>query len=250
MPVFTLLGTNFNITAAWPTPIELAVVDDCGVSAANGSVVTTFSNNDPALSMSSQGNGRWSATWPPRNARSADLTISAQAQLPEKKIAGATQIKGSLKPNPNVPVISSGGVVGAASYDQAPGPGTLVSIFGGGLADGVGGATKLPLDTRLQNTEVFLAGQPLPLIFTSDGQVNAILPYELPGNTRQQLIVKRGTSLSVPEPLVIAETQPAIFSTDLTGKGQGHIYRITATGEQILAAPGTPAKAGDALVIF
>jgi hypothetical protein len=41
-----------------------------------------------------------------------------------------------------------------------------------------------------------------------------------------------------------SNVQPAIFSTDFTGKEQGHIYTMTAAGEQILAGPGTPAKAG------
>src|SRR5262249_6140807 len=43
---------------------------------------------------------------------------------------------------------------------------------------------------------------------------------------------------------------PAIFSTDSTGKGQGHIYVVPSADQQILADAAAPAKAGDAVVIY
>jgi uncharacterized protein (TIGR03437 family) len=56
--------------------------------------------------------------------------------------------------------------------------------------------------------------------------------------------------MSVPEPIEVAPAQPSIFSIDGSGKGQGHIYRITPAGDAILAAPGAPAAAGEAIVIY
>jgi adhesin/invasin len=56
--------------------------------------------------------------------------------------------------------------------------------------------------------------------------------------------------MSVPEPIEVTHAQPAIFTKDGTGKGQGHIYRVTAAGEQLLACPEAPARAGDTLVIY
>ena len=43
---------------------------------------------------------------------------------------------------------------------------------------------------------------------------------------------------------------PAIFTTDGSGKGQGHIYAFPRPGLQVLVDASSPAKAGDALVIY
>src|SRR6478752_5271517 len=63
------------------------------------------------------------------------------------------------------------------------------------------------------------------------------------------MIVRRGNILSVPEMLLIGTTQPAVFTIDGTGKGQGHIYAATADGVN-LADNAHPAKAGDTLVLY
>ena len=39
----------------------------------------------------------------------------------------------------------------------------------------------------------------MPLQFTSDGQINAVIPYDIPVNSIQQMLVRKGTSYSVPE---------------------------------------------------
>lgn len=250
LPVFTLLGANFTSPTAWPTPIEVFVIDDCGAPLADGSVIASFSNGDPPLALTAVRNGRWSATWTPRNARNAATTVTVNAVPAAGNIQGATQVAGGVQANPNVPVVSSGGIVGAASYNAYPAPGTLIAIFGSALSEAPAAATGVPLSTSLATTSVFLSGQSLPLISAADGQVNAMIPYNLSATTRHQLIVKRGASLSVPEPIALSTAQPAIFSVDSSGKGQGHIYKATAAGEQILAGPANPAGAGDVLVMY
>ena len=46
------------------------------------------------------------------------------------------------------------------------------------------------------------------------------------------------------------DAQPAILATAGNGPGQGHIYKATAAGAQILADANAPATAGDTLVIY
>lgn len=250
LPLFTLLGTNFNNPVAWPTPIEIRVVDDCGELLNAGAVIAGFSNGDPPLGLTLVGGGRWAGTWTPRNARTSALTVTVNAQKPDPKLEGTVQLSGAVQLNPNVPIVNSGGVVGAASYNGFPAPGTLISIFGAALSDTQAGATKLPLDTQLATTSAILGGRSLSLVFSSAGQVNAIIPYGLATNARYPLVIQRGNTISVPEPVVIAEAQPAIFTADLTGKGQGYIFKATADGQLILAGPATPVTAGDVLVIY
>ncbi len=250
IPLLTLIGANFSSPTAWPTPIEARIIDDCGAAFLNGTVSTSFSNGDPPLVLASQRNGRWSATWTPRNARAAGVIVTLRATDPSTGVAGQVAVTGGAPENADVPVLSSGGVVGSASYNVDPSPGTLVSVFGSALARGISSAERLPLETRLLDTSVVLGGRALPLVFSSGGQINALIPYNLPPNTVAQMIVRRGNAISTPEPVAISDSQPAVFTLDLSGNGQGHIYRATAAGEQILASAGSAVTAGDVIVIY
>ena len=249
LPVFSLLGDNFNVPAAWPTPIEVTIVDDCGTPMTAGSVNVTFSNADPMLTLTSSRNGKWTTTWPPVNPRSG-VTLIATAIQPETRLSGTAKIGGGVQPNPDVPIISHGGIVDTASYGQAPAPGDLIAIFGNKLSPGVASASSLPLNTQLNTTGMLLAGEQLPLIYTSDGQVNAMIPYDVAVNARLQLIAQRSGSLSVPESVPVGVARPAVFTVDASGKGQGHIYTINSSGSQVLADANAPAKPGDVLVVY
>jgi uncharacterized protein (TIGR03437 family) len=171
------------------------------------------------------------------------------AENSQGTLKGAAQVTGGLRTGLLPPSIQPGGVVSAASYAaNAPiPPGGMVSIFGSGLAQGTDSSKKLPLEKELSGTLVTLGGKTLPLLFTSDGQVNAMVPYGLPVNTQHQLVVRRGDTYTVPEPVTVAAAGPAIFAKDMTGKGQGLIVS-SSTGKY--AEPGTATKAGDVLVIY
>ena len=248
LPLFTSLGTDFAVPAGWPVPLDVRVVDDCGAPMVAGSVVASFSSGDPPVSLVGLKDGRWSGTWQARNAQQPQVTVTVAAEMAAPKIQGRAQVTGGLQGNANPPVLSPGGVVSAASLTpQAPlAPGSIVSIFGARLSEGRGGATRLPLENQLAGAQVSLAGRPLPLLFASDGQINALVPWDIPVNARLQMIVRRGTSLSVPEAVVAAPAQPAIFTRDQSGKGQGLIY--SASG--VLADAAAPVRAGEAVVIY
>jgi uncharacterized protein (TIGR03437 family) len=250
LPVFTTLGSNFNAPAAWPAAIEVNVTDDCGSPVRTGSVVTAFSNGDPPLNLASQQDGHWSATWAPQNARTSAMVVTVTAQQPQTSLQGTVQIGGNVQDNPNIPAL--GALVSAGSFTPMarPSPGELVSVFGLNLADGIEFASSLPLKTQMQGTLIAFGGRPLPLVYTNPNQVNAMLPYGITPGTTYQLIVTRGNRLSVPQSLTVAAAEPAIFSIDSSGKGQGDIFVYRSATEQILAAPGQPAKAGDILIIY
>jgi uncharacterized protein (TIGR03437 family) len=250
LPVFTSLGSNFSAPASWPAAIEVSVTDDCGSPVRTGSVVTSFSNGDPPLALASQQDGHWSATWAPRNPRSSSMVVTVTAQQLQANLQGTIQIGGTVPDNPEIPAL--GGLVSSGSYSALtnPSPGELVSVFGVKLADGVEAASSLPLKTQMQGTLLALGGRPLPLIYTSPGQVNAMMPYGLTAGTTYQLIATRGNRLSVPQPVTVAAAEPAIFTADASGKGQGDIFIYVSAAEQVLSAPARPATAGDVLIIY
>jgi uncharacterized protein (TIGR03437 family) len=253
LPVFTELGANFSTVAAWPTPIQVTVVDDCGNFLTAGSVTASFSDGDPALPLTSLNNGSWSATWQPRNS-SAQVVITVDAVEvavgAAPPLQGTQSIGGSLQANPTTPSINSGGVVSAAKSVANPplAPGGFTSIYGVNLSSGQNPALSLPLATHLGATQVILGGRLLPLQYANNGQVNAVIPYDVPPNTTQQLIISNGPALSVPEPVVIATAQPAVFAQS---DGSGVVFDVKpGTTAQILVDADHPMSAGDAIVIY
>jgi uncharacterized protein (TIGR03437 family) len=147
------------------------------------------------------------------------------------------------------PVVTAQGVVHAAS-DQGGvpiAPGGLITIYGLNLADAGGQTTGLPLPAQLNGTQVFLGDQPLPILYTSEGQLNVQVPYGIPINGQYQLTVQHANAYSVPQQLVVAAAQPGIFTVNQTGSGQGSIVK---SDQVTLAQPGTPASIGENVVIY
>ena len=222
----------------------MEVVDDCGVAINTGSVIVSFSDGDPPIGLLSTGNGNWAGTWVPVHSTTG-FTVRADAQrLP---LTGSVQVSGQVLSNPTVPVVATGGIVSNADFAGAPAVGLLVSIFGSGLADGSAQFTNVPLPQRLGSTSVVLSGVELPLLYVSDTQVNVAIPYNVPVNTSQQLVVLRGNAVSVPVPLAVFASEPSILSVSGRGSGQGLIFNAI-TGMR--ADTNSPAAAGDYLVIY
>ncbi len=249
LPVFTTLASGFSTPAAWPTPIVVNVVDDCASPVTTGVVTVAFGNGDPPLSLLSLGDGNWTGTWTPNHVVSA-FTITSTAQTPQPVLQGTVEISGQVPLNPAVPAVNPGGVISAIDYTSSPALGLLVSIFGSSLADATAGAQSLPLPQQLGTTTVVLGSEQLPLLFVSGGQINLVVPFDLAPKTQYQLIVQRGTAISVPVTVTVMSAQPAILSANGSGSGQGQVYRIDAAGNAALADAQTPAQPGQALVIY
>jgi uncharacterized protein (TIGR03437 family) len=251
-PLFTSLGAGFTITTGWPSPVELRVVDDCGNPLTSGSVTASFSNTDPSLTLNSLGDGRWTGTWQAQNAASS-VSVTAAAATADRSVSGSAQVAGGLSKNANPPpVVAQGGVLNAASYQlQASlAPGSLISIFGQLLAQGTVSAPALPLTNSLGGTIVTIAGRSLPLLYAGSDQVNAMIPYDLPINATHQLIVQRGTAISIPQPVNVLASQSGVFTKDLTGQGLGIVVKVANDGTQTVVGADNPATAYDALVIY
>jgi uncharacterized protein (TIGR03437 family) len=222
------------------------VADDCGNAASNATVVASFSNGDPPLALSSLQNGIYAATWRPANTAS-QVTVTARAIAPPLAAVTVTA-QGQVSGNAGVPVVFSGGLVNAASF--APGaplpPGGMVSVFGGNMATSSGGAVTVPLPLTLSGASVSIGGLNAPLFYSSAAQINAQIPFELPVNSRPQVVVNQGGALTVPETIVVAPAAPGIFATNQQGTGQGAILNVN----NVLVDASAPAAAGDVVQVF
>ena len=244
LPALTSLGSGFNVPAGYPHGLEARVVDDCGNTHLTGNVYVEFSNGDPPVRLSSLNNGRWDGTWKTGTLQAAQVTLTVTATNPDLRIRGESQTTGGLGTPQPAPVVADNGVVSAASLQPSPlAPGALISVFGDGLSEGTLQAPGLPLPQQLGGTTISIGDHILPLLYTSDGQVNAVVPLDLNVNTNQQLLVQRGTTYAAaPVYVDVASAQPAVFQAS----GQA----IVTDRHGQLINPTNPLRPGDVAIIY
>jgi uncharacterized protein (TIGR03437 family) len=153
------------------------------------------------------------------------------------------------------PVVTQGGIVNAAGLGHSItiAPGSLISIFGNGLASALSVASSATLSTSLGDVDsVTINGTPAPLSFVSGGQINAQAPWELPPGQWNVVVTRKG----VASPPVAA--QVSAFSPALYGFNLGTAQAIAVNTDGTIAAPvGSidgvtchPAAVGDAIVFY
>ncbi len=244
------LNANFTSPVGWPTSIELQVVDDCGSAIGSATVVASFSNGDPPLALASLRNGAYTGTWRPVTT-AAQVTVTVRATLPPLNEA-MVQAQGQVQANPTAPALFAGGIVNGASFarGEALAPGSIVSVFGRNLASGQNFASRLPLDVTLGGATLNVGGVDVPLFFSSDGQINAQLPFELTPNSRPHAVVRVRRdaleAITVPETITIAAARPGIFTVNQQGTGQGAILDLQGR----LVDSTAPAAVGDVVQVF
>ena len=143
-------------------------------------------------------------------------------------------------------------VVNSASYTSPNqvAPCSWVSIFGQSLANAQVLASSVPLGGNLGGSRAVLAGTPLPLNFVADGQINAQIPCGLSTDTQLDLQVVNGNTQSPTQPIVVSDAQPALFTVNQQGFGQGAIFGVAADGSEFVADSSHPVHAGDVVVIY
>lgn len=84
-----------------------------------------------------------------------------------------------------------------ASYitDSTP-AGSVFVLFGQNLAARTVSASTVPLPTTLLNTSVTVNGELAPLFYVDPGQIDAQIPWDIPGNTLANVVVKNGSAVS------------------------------------------------------
>lgn len=239
------LGGGFNVSLGLPATVEVQLAHDCGAVVTDANVIATFSNDDPPLVLNNLRNGIYVGTWRPLKALNPTTIIlrASHRSFPAAEI----QVRGDITGSSTLPQLFPGGVVQGASY--APGaavaPGSIVSLFGSLLA-GPGSAALVPLPLTLGGATVNAGGVDSPLFFSSAGQINAQLPYELTAGTRVQAYVRNGTTLTGPETLTISAARPGIFTLSQSGSGQGAILNTKGS----LVDSLSPASPSDVVSVY
>jgi uncharacterized protein (TIGR03437 family) len=140
-------------------------------------------------------------------------------------------------------------VNGASNLVGAIAPGEVVVLYGSGL--GPANLTQFQLGsnglvpTNVAGTSIYFNSIPAPVLYTSDNQVGAIVPFGVSGSQVQISAVYNGQT-SAPLPASVATAVPALFTLNNSGSGQA--AAINQNGSVNGAA--APVKAGDVISLY
>ena len=150
---------------------------------------------------------------------------------------------------PPQPVVTA--VENAASYEGgAVAPGEIVVLLGQNLGPAVlvtgdfGPSGQLA--TQVVGTQVTFNGVAAPLLYTSNGAVAAIVPYEVRGAQTAAIQLTYNGRVSALQTVPLVETLPGIFTADASGLGQGAILNE----DYSLNSPDNPVIAGAVVVLY
>jgi trimeric autotransporter adhesin len=144
-------------------------------------------------------------------------------------------------------------VSGASLQPGAVSPGEIVTLFGNGLgpATPATGTSFTPtssdtVPTTLADVTVTFNNVPAPLIFVAAGQINAIVPYEVAGQTSVPVVVQNNGTTSASFTVPVTAVTPDIFALSDSGNGQGAILNSDAS----VNGSGNPAAPGSIISIY
>lgn len=150
---------------------------------------------------------------------------------------------------PPAPVVTAVG--NAASYAaSAVSPGEIVAVFGSNMGPAsltlfqLTGGGSFP--TSIAGTEVLFDGVSAPMIYTSKGQVSAMVPYGMAGKNSTNVQVRYQGVVSAAIAMPVQSATPGIFSQDVSGLGPGAILNQDTSLNQ----GSRPAAVGDIVSIY
>jgi uncharacterized protein (TIGR03437 family) len=143
-----------------------------------------------------------------------------------------------------MPAISaSDGVSGSWAPAAGPvAPGSLLSIYGSGFAVAESVSPALPLPTAVAGTTVTINNIAAPILYSSPGQMNVQVPYEISPGTAV-VAVNNACGASAPMIFPVSQAAPYIWQN---GPGGPAAFNQDGT----LNSPANPAAAGSVVVVF
>jgi uncharacterized protein (TIGR03437 family) len=232
----TNLKTNPNATLAMPAPTGTVVINDgsttVGTAALTGSPILTI-----PLSTLSLGAHTLTATYS-GDSNYASITFGNYSLT----VVAA-------------PTITAGGIVNTASY--TPGTiaqGSLFSIFGSNLGPSTPvAAASFPIPATLGGSSVTITqnGQQYNawVEYASAGQVNAILPSNVPVGNAQLTVTYNGLT-SLPANITVSTTSFGVFFTSANEADAAIAQNYVGPSSYPLNQPSTPAMPGQVVLVW
>lgn len=182
---------------------------------------------------------------------SGNISISALGQNSLTSTL-TTTIPVSLTIAPPGPLALAADIKSATTYQASFAvPGMPLVVYGSALGPSTLTLLSLTPDnssiaTSVAGTRVLFDGTPAPMIYSSNGQISMIVPFELVGKTSTQVVVEYNGVQSPPVSLPVLSAAPGLFAANSQGYGQGAI--LNADGSY--NSTENPAPVGSTIVLY
>jgi len=145
-------------------------------------------------------------------------------------------------------------ITNAASFQPGPiAPGEIISIFGTNIGPATPASGTGFQPTASGTVPIALAGVTVtfnnvdaPLLFVGPNQINAVVPYEVFGQTTANVVVSLNGATSAAFTAGVVATSPAIFARSQNGNGEGAILNQ----DNSVNGVSNPAAKGSIIQIF
>jgi uncharacterized protein (TIGR03437 family) len=208
-----------------------------GGTAAGATATGTYSVNSTCV-----GSGTMTDTTGKTTALNFTLTNAASSAVNMLE-AGSTFVRTGTAHSAFVNPDNAIGNVASYITDSTP-AGSVFVLFGQDLASRGVSASTIPLPTILLNTQVTVNGEPAPLFYVDSGQIDAQIPWDIPGNTLANVVVKNGTALSNTAAVYI----PATGAPGISVYGNNRAVVVNQNGT--LNSGADTANVGDTVVVY
>jgi uncharacterized protein (TIGR03437 family) len=132
-----------------------------------------------------------------------------------------------------------------ASYAvNATPPGSVFVVFGTELATKMASALNTPLPTTLLTTTVTVNGELAPLFYVNTGQIDAQMPWDIPGGTVASVVVTNGDATSNAAAVFVPATGTPGISVYSTNRA------VVVNQDGSVNSPTAGAAVGDEEVVY
>jgi uncharacterized protein (TIGR03437 family) len=160
-----------------------------------------------------------------------------QIHGPDGSLQGAAPVTVYALPTASQPPVIGSVVSAATQIAGSLSPGEIITLHG----IGIGTPPGSPL-----GIEVLFDGRAAPVLYTSPSQVNAIVPFEVSGQTMTTIQVINQGIESAAWGVPVTASAPGIFTRNQSGQGPAAVLNQDST----VNSPTNPALGGTAIQIF
>lgn len=123
-------------------------------------------------------------------------------------------------------------------------PGGVFVLYGTDLATKIASAATVPFPTTLLTTTVTVNGEKVPLYYVSPTQINAVMPWDIPGGAVASVIVGNGSSNSNAAAIYVPATGTpgiAVYNTNRA---------VVTNADNSVNSASNGANVGDEVVVW
>jgi uncharacterized protein (TIGR03437 family) len=244
--VVSTVGNGATLAVGTPLPLVARVLDSCGRSVNDASVIMDIEGT--TITLQAQGSGLYSGVWTPEAAVESlslkFIALHARYGSIQRTFTVSTAAAPAELSLP-VPGIATDGVVEAAGLtpNWPLAPGGIISVFGARLASAASFATTVPLPRSLAGVSLRIGGEDAPLYYVGPNQINAQVPFSARPGDSVAIVVNSGGRLSAPQNYLIVPVRPGIFTAP-----DGSVAALDGLSRPITAQ--NPARITDVLQIY